>query len=894
MQELLQARSTFDPRPMRKNPGATLHAPPLSDARPGHFRHRARSDGAGPRPAGRRALRRVARRVGGARRQAARLRADQQQRQVRARGTGHADPQVRGSAPRPRRGRRPGRRLRPGRPRPAQDRARRLGPAHGRGAHRALGRARGLDARLVRDRPPLARPSQAGLWPPDHPGDMGDRVERLAAHLRSSPTAERVVAGRVGGGLWLIAAVVTASLPLFPQVDTPLWPWPLVWTAGALTWGICAAVVIDWRRAPAWVLPAASVAAVLVIGWVTQVTGGEDSPARLYIFFALIYAACFLVPRDALVLTVACAVTWALPAAGDRGVAAAAGELAIALPIFAVVGGILLTGRRLLAAMHDSAQRLSEEHHALRSIATAVAAGYPPESICSLAAEQAAVLLGADGGGILRFEPDEGLTAVGTWQKHGTRVRPGSRFTPLPTSPVAAIRRDGRPIRVDDNRLPGSHRSPTLTDNGFVALVGTPIHVRGRLWGAAVVTALAPDALPADTEAHLSEFAELIGMAVANTEEVARLSADATTDPLTGLANHRAFQERLRAELGRAERHGHSVAVALVDVDHFKAVNDAGGHGVGDEVLRAVAALLGEHLRAEDVLARVGGDEFAVLLPESGAADAAAALERARRAIERAPHAGDARVTISAGVCDVADATDAEQLTRFADGALYWSKEHGRNRVSRYDPETIHELSAVERIGQLQRSQALTGIRALARAIDARDPSTREHSERVAKLTARLAEARCWPADRVALLHEAALVHDVGKIGIPDAILLKPARLTREEYEVIKGHAELSARMVEDILSAEQVDWILSHHERPDGRGYPRGLRGDELSEGGALLAAADAFDVIVSARPYSPGRSLDDALRECHTLVGEQFTATAVAALEAIYGPANALRDAA
>jgi HD-GYP domain-containing protein (c-di-GMP phosphodiesterase class II) len=145
----------------------------------------------------------------------------------------------------------------------------------------------------------------------------------------------------------------------------------------------------------------------------------------------------------------------------------------------------------------------------------------------------------------------------------------------------------------------------------------------------------------------------------------------------------------------------------------------------------------------------------------------------------------------------------------------------------------------------------------------------------------------------VALLHEAALVHDVGKIGIPDAILLKPARLTADEYEVIKQHADLGARIVDDVLGPEQVEWILSHHERPDGRGYPRGLRGPQLSEGAALLAAADAFDVMVSARPYSPGRSIAAALRECREYVGRQFTAEAVAALEGAHGAAGAVHAA-
>jgi diguanylate cyclase (GGDEF)-like protein/putative nucleotidyltransferase with HDIG domain len=724
---------------------------------------------------------------------------------------------------------------------------------------------------------------------------MGSRVDRLAAYLRSSPDAERVVAGRVGGALWLVAALATISLPLFPQVTTPLWPWPALWTIGALTWGLCACLVIDWRVAPSWALPTAAVAAVVVVAAITQLTGGAGSPARLYIFFVLIYVACFLGAREAIGIVAACAAVWALPDIGDRGWPTAVGELAMALPIFAVLGAILLVGRRLLGAMHDGAQRLSDEHHALREIATAVAAGRPPEVVCSLAAEQAALLLEVQGGGILRFDPDDHLTVLGSFQRHGTRVTPGMRFPIVGESPIAQIRRTASAVRIDDFSQVG-YDARTMRDADVDALVGTPVFVRGRLWGALVVTAERAHGLPDDAEAHLAEFAELIGMAVANTEEVARLEADATTDPLTGLANHRAFQERLRAEVARAARHDRPVALALVDVDHFKAVNDAGGHALGDEVLRAVAAHLREHLRAEDLLARVGGDEFAILLPEAGAGDAAAALERARRTIAAAPFPGGAHLTISVGICDATHAAgDAEALSRFADGALYWSKEHGRNRVSAYDPATIHELSADERIGQLQRSQALTGIRALARAIDARDPSTREHSERVARLAARLAEERGWPAERVALLHEAALVHDVGKIGIPDAILLKPSRLTAEEYEVIKTHAELGARMVEEILNPEQVEWVRGHHERPDGRGYPRGLVAEELSEGAALLAAADAFDVMVSARPYSPGRSVDEALAEVRALRGAQFADAAVDALEAAHAaPAAPLAEAA
>jgi diguanylate cyclase (GGDEF)-like protein len=714
-------------------------------------------------------------------------------------------------------------------------------------------------------------------------------VDRLAAHLRSTPDAERPIAGRVGGSLWLVAAVATALLPFFPQSDEPLLPWIAIIAGAAGLWGVTAIVLIDWRRAPDWLIPLANGCAVLFTGVVTQITGGVDSPARLYTFLALIYAACFVTFRQACWLILGCAMVWALPVVDDRTPGAAAGELAMVLPIFAAVGAVLLGGRRLLTAMRESAESLSEEHHALRSIATSVAAGHPPETVCDHAAEQAARLLRGDGAGILRYDPDDHVTLVGSWARNAPQDGPGTRFPILPGSELAAIRTDQRHVRVDDvSHGRRAEEVRELDGRGYSAWAGSPIRVRGQLWGVLCVTASTTNSLPADASEHLAEFAELVGMAIANTEEAARLTADATSDPLTGLANHRAFQERLRSDLARADRHDRPLALALIDIDDFKGINDAGGHAVGDEVLCAVAGHLREHLRTGDILARVGGDEFAVLLPEARDADAVAALERARQAIERADFAGGARVTISVGVCDIAHAVDAEALSRFADGALYWSKEHGRNQVSVYHPETIHELSAAERLSELQRSQALVGIRALARAIDARDVSTREHSERVAALTARLAEQCGWRPERVALLHEAALVHDVGKIGIPDAILLKPSRLTPEEYEVIKTHSELGARIVEDVLDAEQVEWILGHHERPDGGGYPRGLTSDALSEGAALLAAADAFDVMVSARPYSPGRSVADALAECRELVGRQFTATAVAALEGVHAPAG------
>jgi HD-GYP domain-containing protein (c-di-GMP phosphodiesterase class II) len=250
-------------------------------------------------------------------------------------------------------------------------------------------------------------------------------------------------------------------------------------------------------------------------------------------------------------------------------------------------------------------------------------------------------------------------------------------------------------------------------------------------------------------------------------------------------------------------------------------------------------------------------------MPETTREEALVAVERARRLIA-ATASRQFRITVSAGLCDTNATTHSAQLMSFADRALYWSKAHGRNRCWIYDPELVDELSMQERAQQLESSQAVLGLRELARAIDDKDPATREHSDRVAALVAKLARVAGWSTERAVLLSEAALVHDVGKVGIRDDVLHKVEPLTSAER----------------VLMAEQVEWIRTHHERPDGTGYPRGLTEDEIPEGAALLAVADAWDAMTSGRPYSPAKGVDAALDECARLVGRQFTRDAVGAL--------------
>ncbi len=368
----------------------------------------------------------------------------------------------------------------------------------------------------------------------------------------------------------------------------------------------------------------------------------------------------------------------------------------------------------------------------------------------------------------------------------------------------------------------------------------------------------------------------------------------AARDPLTGLPNHRVFHERLEVEVARAARHGRPLSVALIDLDHFTHVNDAHGHQSGDRVLVEVAARLTALARAEDVVGRVGGEEFALILPESDALSAYAAAERARNAVAATPFGEVGPLTASIGICDMTHASTSAELLRLADGALYWAKAHGRDVTYLYSPDVVHELSAEERAERLERAQALAALRALARAVDAKDRSTREHSTRVASLAHALARRRGWSPEDARDLRRAELLHAVGKIGVPDAILLKPGPLTPDETGRVRDHAALGAEIVAELLPDAQVAWVRHHHERWDGAGYPDGIAGDTIPEGARLIAVADAWDVMTSDRPYRAALAPAVAEAEILRLTGSQFCPDAVAALRAVLAAGDLVADAA
>jgi diguanylate cyclase (GGDEF)-like protein len=343
----------------------------------------------------------------------------------------------------------------------------------------------------------------------------------------------------------------------------------------------------------------------------------------------------------------------------------------------------------------------------------------------------------------------------------------------------------------------------------------------------------------------------------------------ALTDPLTGLGNHRHFHERLQRELAVAEQEGTSLTLCLVDIDDFKQVNDRHGHPVGDRVLAQVAA----RLRQGGESFRLGGDEFAVLLPDTNARSGVAV---ARSIVERVSAADLEQVgsmTVSAGVATFPiQGAGRDELIRLADSALYWAKEDGKNRARGYEPALI-EIKQLQQLAEgTDRAARYRAAASLAKAVDARDGFAGSHSDRVGELAARIARRLGVEDAQIELTRVAASLHDLGKLAIPEEILRKPGTLNESERLVVQRHPQIGHRMLESLGVEPIADWVLHHHERWDGDGYPDRLRGEEIPLGARIIFVADAYDAMTSERVYDRSLSPSEALEELERCSGSQF----------------------
>lgn len=365
-------------------------------------------------------------------------------------------------------------------------------------------------------------------------------------------------------------------------------------------------------------------------------------------------------------------------------------------------------------------------------------------------------------------------------------------------------------------------------------------------------------------------------MTTAMRESQARLLALIDTDPLTELNNHRHFQERLAQETARCTRSGESLSLLLFDIDHFQAYNRQHGHAAGDKALQQLARVLRECLPEVAILARFGGEEFAVLLPQHGPERAEQVAERIRLAANAAwRESGTGDLTLSAGCATFGTHTSrAEGLVLAAELAVSQAKQLGRNRVCRFDSMPGADATADPyQLHQFLKDGSLATIQALAAAVDAKDTYTQGHSQRVARYAAELAAYVGLSKADVDLVFTAGSLHDVGKIGVPDAILKKAGRLTDEERAVMETHPVLGEVIVRKAPQlAATLPGVRNHHERWDGKGYPDGLAGENIPLIARILAVADTFDAMTSDRPYREGMAWEVALEEIAKGAGTQL----------------------
>ncbi|MEA2294798.1 MAG: hypothetical protein QOE86_2437 [Solirubrobacteraceae bacterium] len=426
-------------------------------------------------------------------------------------------------------------------------------------------------------------------------------------------------------------------------------------------------------------------------------------------------------------------------------------------------------------------------------------------------------------------------------------------------------------------------RGPHAWDHHWLLV---PLHGEdGRMIGAIWPDDPADRLLPTrERLGTLRAFANQAASAIEAASQRERLRHLAEHDPLTGLRNRR----NLHAAINRAIAEAGDTGVALVvaDADAFKRINDELGYETGDRVLREITTAIRQTLPPNGIGARLGGEEFALVLPRVDAVGARLAAEALRR------DAADASsvpwgLTLSAGIAVSGDGiTDADGLLRAATRALHAAKRLGRDRVVFYDPVTLEPL--IEALGRNDGREAhhLSAVLLLAETLDLRDAGTARHSQTVGRYAQAVAIRLGFEAERVERMRIAGVLHDIGKLAVADAILHKPGALADAEWEEVRRHSEVGARILKHAGLRDVAGWVLAHHERWAGGGYPHGTCGEAIPLEARILAVADAYEAMTAARPYRPAPLTHELARqELERCAGTQFDPHIVGAFLSVLG---------
>jgi diguanylate cyclase (GGDEF)-like protein/putative nucleotidyltransferase with HDIG domain len=473
---------------------------------------------------------------------------------------------------------------------------------------------------------------------------------------------------------------------------------------------------------------------------------------------------------------------------------------------------------------------------------------------------------------------------------------------------------------------------PLLPDS--VAAIGLPIFYAEQLHGVLYVESSEKIDFSEEEILLLGTLADLIAGALHNALSFQKAQEQAITDGLTGVKTHRFFMEALSAEWKRSTRAGRSFALVLMDLDRFKFVNDFYGHLEGDLVLQRVGHILETNCRRSDVVARYGGDEFVVLMPETSMEQARQLASKLRGWVSTDPLLREKNISASFGIaCYPLHGSSPQELIQVADASMYLSKHQGGNAVStadHFDPNearkwkrdvleaylgvTLKRLFSTgpdafeeiyQRLKQFTESLAATEtangspapavhsadsgpqalpqavldtVTSLAYAIDAKDHYTQGHSQKVSAYAALIAEAMNMSDAEIEEVRLAAVLHDIGKVGIPENILNKSGPLNPDEWDTMKSHVVFGARILEPLTPLARIrEMVLHHHEYYDGSGYPDAIAGENIPLGARIISIADAYDTITSDRTYKKGRAASDALSELERCANAQFDARIV-----------------
>ena len=593
------------------------------------------------------------------------------------------------------------------------------------------------------------------------------------------------------------------------------------------------------------------------------------------------------------------------------------------LRVLASEASIAIENARLFNEERTKARHLS----LLNTISRNAIATLNPDEMLAKITEQLEAGLTYDhfGIGVLDYATREVVIQAEAGQRRGAL---GQRIA-LGTGLVGHVARNGHMAAYRSAASADGSLKPLLPDS--VAAVALPVFYAEQLHGILYVESATLIEFSEEEILLLRTLADLIAGALHNALSFHKAQEQAITDGLTGVKTHRFFMEALSAEWKRSTRAGRAFALVLMDLDRFKFVNDFYGHLEGDLVLQRVGQILETNCRRSDVVARYGGDEFVILMPETNMEHARQLATKLRGWVSADPLLREKNISASFGIaCYPLHGSSPQELIQVADASMYLSKHQGGNAVStadHFDPNeakkwkrdvleaylgvTLKRLFSTgpdafeeiyQRLQQFTESLAATEpadgksasatnssqpalpqavldtVTSLAFAIDAKDHYTQGHSQKVSAYAVLIAEAMGMKDSEIEEIRLGAVLHDIGKVGIPETILNKNGPLNPEEWETMKSHVKFGARILDPLKPLARIrEMVLHHHEFFDGSGYPHALSGDKIPLGARIIAVADAFDTITSDRTYKKARNATDALAELERCANAQFDGTIV-----------------